>query len=240
MDRPIDKRYVLTAVQLIGPIIAIWAMFQYFTLLWFVASLVMFFLMRMIGGSLFYHHIHCHRTHSVHPIIEYIGTALGFYGSLIPPAEFCITHFNHHKYADTDLDPHPYGKQGWRTLFPILWNVNDQVDFKSVIRLRRNKVVTLFSDKYWVLVALPLLLLLFSLPAFLFLFLIPCTLSIWSASISTMNHDENGPINRGFWYGIVSGAEHMHKNHHDHPTDTNEQGWIVALADLIFTKRVKT
>lgn len=236
MDQQFDKRYVLTIIQLIGPVITIWALMTYATFVWIAAALVVFFMMRIIGGSIFYHRIHCHHTHNVHPLIEFIGTTFGFYGSLIPPADFCMSHFNHHKYADTDLDPHCHSTQGWKTLFPILWKVADQVDFRTIIRLRRNKIVGLFSEKYWRLVPLPLLLLLVSPQAFLFLFLIPCTLSIWSTAISTMNHDKNGPKNMGFWYGIVSGAEHMHKNHHD---DISGEGWIDTITNAIAIKRVK-
>lgn len=193
--------------------------------------------MRIVGGAIFYHRILCHRTHDVHPVTEFVGTALGFYGSFIPPLDFCMIHFNHHKYADTNLDPHCHGTQGWRTVFPILWNIDQQIDFRAVVRLRKNKIVNLFSKKYWLMISLPFLLLLVSLEAFLFLFLIPCTLSIWSAGISTMNHDEHGSKNMGVLYGIVSGAEHMHKNHHD---NIPEEGWINMITDIIATKRVKT
>ena len=237
MDQQFDKRYVLTAIQLIGPFVMIWALMHYATLAWVVASVIMLFLMRIVGGSIFYHRILCHRTHDVYPMIEFIGTALGFYGSFMPPADFCITHFNHHKYADTKQDPHCHSTQGWRTMFPILWNITNQVDFRTVIRLRKNKIVSLFSEKYWLMASLPFLLLLFSTEAFLFLFLIPCVLSIWSAAISTMNHDKNGPKNMGFWYGIVSGAEHVHKNHHN---DISDEGWINTIANIIAKKRVKT
>jgi len=237
MDQQFDKRYVLTTIQLIGPFIVLWALLQYATLAWVAVAMIMLFLMRIVGGSIFYHRILCHHTHDVHPTVEFIGTALGFYGSFMPPADFCITHFNHHKYADTEQDPHCHSTQGWRTMFPILWNITNQVDFRTVIRLRKNKTVNLFSEKYWLVASLPLLLLLISPEAFLFLFLIPCTLSIWSAAISTMNHDENGAKNMGFWYGIVSGAEHKHKNHHD---DISDEGWINTVANIIAKKRVKT
>jgi len=237
MDQQFDKRYVLTAIQLIGPFVMIWALMQYATLAWVAASMIMLFLMRIIGGSIFYHRILCHHTHSANRVTELVGTTLGFYGSFIPPLDFCMIHFNHHKYADTNLDPHCHSTRGWRTMFPILWNVDQQIDFRAVVRLRKNKIVNLFSEKYWLMISLPLLLLLISPQAFLFLFLIPCTLSIWSAAISTMNHDENGAKNMGFWYGIISGAEHMHKNHHN---DISNEGWINTITDIIATKRVKT
>jgi hypothetical protein len=43
----------------------------------------------------------------------------------------------------------------------------------------------------------------------------------------------------GFWYGIISGGEHMRKQHHEQPFDTSKEGWINTIADIIATKRVK-
>ncbi len=55
MGHHLDRRYVLTVMQLISPFIAIWALIQYATLLWICVALVMFFLMRVVGGTITYH-----------------------------------------------------------------------------------------------------------------------------------------------------------------------------------------
>ena len=241
MGHTIDRRYALTLVQLMGPFIALWALWTYATLPWLAVTLVMFFLMRTVGGVVTYHRIHSHRTHTMHPVMEFIGTALGFYGSFTSPVEFCATHNNHHKYVDTDKDPHPHMIKGWRTLFPILWNDStpSHGDVRTIVRLRRNKITNLFYEHFWLMLLPPFLLLLISVQAFFFIYFVPFTMSIWSAAYSTFNHDENGAKNMGFWYGIVSGGEHWHKWHHDHPYDTSGEGWLNTVADFIATKRVK-
>ena len=240
MDAKIDRRYLLTITQLISPFIAMWALIQYATFLWILVSLLMFFLMRVIGGSITYHRIHNHRTHTMHPIMEFICTALGFYGSLASPLEFCVSHDNHHAHHDTDKDPHPYHLKGWKILFPILWNYDiGRANFRTIVRLTRNKITNFFHEKYWVLLLLPFLLLLVSIPTYLFVYFVPLTLSIWSTGIASLNHDMNGPKDMGFWYGIISGGEHMHKQHHERPFDTSKEGWINTITDTIAVRRVK-
>jgi len=49
----------------------------------------------------------------------------------------------------------------------------------------------------------------------------------------------NGPKDMGFWYGIISGGEHMHKQHHERLFDTSKEGWINTITDIIATKKVK-
>jgi fatty-acid desaturase len=239
MGHSIDRRYALTAVQLLSPLIALWALFTYATLPWLAVTLVMFFLMRTVGGVITYHRIHSHRTHTMHPVMEFIGTALGFYGSFTSPVEFCATHNNHHKFGDTEKDPHPHTMLGWKTLFPLLWNDSEPTsgDIRTVVRLRRNKITNLFYERFWIMISLPFLLLLVSPQAYFFIYFIPFTMSIWSAAYSTFNHDENGAKNMGFWYGIVSGGEHWHKWHHDHPYSTEGEGWLNTVANLIANKR---
>lgn len=239
MGHKIDRRYALTAVQLLGPFVALWGLITYSTPIWIAVALVMFFLMRTVGGVVTYHRIHSHRTHQMSPPVEFICTALGFYGSFTSPVEFCATHNNHHKYVDTEKDPHPHTLIGWRTLFPILWNEStpSHGDVRTVVRLRKNKITNFFYQYFWPLTFAPLLLLLISPQVFFFVYFIPFTLSIWSAAYATFNHDEDGAMNRGFWYGIVTGGEHMHKWHHDHPYSTEGEGWLNTVANLVARKR---
>jgi fatty-acid desaturase len=236
----INRIHALTTAQLTIPFVAIWAIIYYATLPWILVSLMMFFFMRVIGGAITYHRIHNHRTHTMNPIMELVCTAFGFYGSLMSPLEFCVSHDNHHKYHDTDKDPHPCKLKGWKVIFPILWNDSlSSENLRTLVRLKRNKIVNFFYEKYWFLLLLPFLLLLISLPAYLFIYIVPLALSLLSTSTASLNHDENGPKNMGFWYGILSGGEHMHKHHHDRPYDTSKDGWINTVTNIIATKRIE-
>jgi fatty-acid desaturase len=237
----IDRRYALTAWQLIGPIISIWALYTYFSWSWIVIALVMFFLMRCIGGVITYHRILSHNTHTMHPVVEFIGTGLGLYGSFTSPIEYCAVHTNHHKFVDTNKDAHPHSLIGWKTLFPLLW-INsgpDSGDVRTVVKLRRNKIAVFYYKYYWYILALPLLLLILTPQCFLYLFVIPSTASVWSASYSTFNHDETGPVDRGFWFGILTCGEHKHVWHHNNPYDTSGEGWLDIVINLVAKKNLK-
>jgi stearoyl-CoA desaturase (delta-9 desaturase) len=234
-----DKRYFILLMQLIGPPISLWALFTYSTPVLVVTALVMFFLMKCIGVTITYHRIHAHRTHMLTPITEFVCTALGFYGSSISPIEFCGSHNNHHKYVDTDKDPHPHSIMGWKSLFPVFWNNSAPTsgDLRTMVRLRRNKTTNLFHTHYYKLILLPFVLLFVSTPVYFFVYFIPMTMTMWAGSYATFNHDETGPINRGWLFGIVTGGEHYHVWHHSHPNDTSGEGWLNSVANLIGKKR---
>lgn len=177
----------------------------------------------------------------MHPVVEFLSTGLALYGSLTSPIEYCAVHTNHHKFTDTDKDPHPHHLIGWKTLFPQLW-INSgpkDGDVRTVVRLRKNPISMFYYKYYWYVLSLPLLLLFVSPELFLFGFAIPATASVWSASYSTFNHNETGPVDRGFWFGILTGGEHKHVWHHNNPQSTEGEGWLNTIINLIATAQFK-
>lgn len=236
----VDRRYVILIAQLITPFIAAWAIFYYATIPLMILALVMWFLMRCIGSVITYHRIHGHNTHAMHPVVEAICTALGFYGALSSPIQFCSVHTHHHKYTDTEKDPHPFNLKGWKVLFPIFWNDSGVAagDLRTIVRLRKNKIANFFHEYYWLLLPLPLLLIFISWEIFLFAYMVPLAFTLISLAISTLNHDKNGgPKYMGELFGIITLGEHHHKWHHDHPNDTTGEGWLNTVIELIAKKR---
>ena len=236
-----DRRYTLLIAQLVTPFITILALWKYATFPLVALSLVMWFMMRCVGSVITYHRIHGHMSHTMHPVVEFICTALGFYGSLSSPMQFCSVHTNHHKYTDTDKDPHPYNIIGWKVMFPVFWYDAGKAagDLRTVVRLRRNKIANFFHDYYWYLLPLPLLLILISWNAFLFAYVVPLGMTLWSLGLSTLNHDKNGGAKyMGELFGILTLGEHHHEWHHNNPSDTSGEGWLNMVINLIATKRV--
>lgn len=225
-----DKRYILTAFQLIGTPIAIWALITQSTPFLLAASLFMFFMYKCVGVVVTYHRILCHRVGKMNPILQFICTALGFYGSLLSPVTWAGVHINHHKYVDTEKDPHSPTHLGWKGWFSILWV--DSVDLKVMARLKRDPICVFFHKYYYALILVPLVLLIWP-SVFLFFWFIPANMSLWSQHLTVYNHDENGAMNRGKIYGFLSMGEHHHKWHHDHPNDTSGEGWIHNLTKLL-------
>ena len=219
-----DKRYILTSFQLFGTPIAIWAALTYGTVQLLAFSLLMFFLYKCVGVVVTYHRILCHRAGKMNPVIQFICTAFGFYGSFLSPMTWSGVHINHHKYVDTDKDPHSPTHIGWKGWFSVFWV--DSVDLKVMARIKRDKISNFFHEYYYSLLLIPVVgLILFPIP-FLFGWLIPANLSLWSHHVSVYNHDETGAKEMGKLFGFLTMGEHHHKWHHDHPNDTSGEGWI--------------
>jgi stearoyl-CoA desaturase (delta-9 desaturase) len=237
----IDKRYLLLLAQFLAPIVAVWAVYTYATIPLLLISGVMFFLMRCIGSVITYHRILGHRTHRMHPFVEFVGTALGFYGSLTSPINFCAAHTLHHKFPDTEKDPHSVKLIGWKVMFPIFWlnSSTSSGDLRTVVRLQKNKNASFFHKYYWYLLLVPFSLLLISPQAYLFGYVVPLALSLISLQISTLNHDDHGAKPMGALFGIITCGEHHHKWHHDNPSDTTGEGWLNTVIELIATRNVK-
>lgn len=233
-----DKAKFLFALQLTLPVLALWAIVVYGSIPWLAASIVIFLLFRCIGYTLTYHRVITHQTHIMHPVVEFLGLALGFYGSMSTPLAAATLHMNHHKYMDTPRDPHSPKYIGWRAWFPLFWVDKDKGDHKTALRLSKNPRVMFFQKHYWLLMCVPLVLLLISLKAFLFIWVVPAAASLVTLSWSTFNHDNNGPMSRGIIFGILTGGEHHHKWHHNHAMDTSGEGFVDVILGLIAKRRM--
>lgn len=225
-----DKRYVPAFLQTVGFAVSVWAVASMATIPLLLCSVVMFYLYTLIGVVITYHRILAHRVGKMHPVVEFICTGLGFFGTLVSPVLYVGAHINHHKFMDTERDPHSPHHLGWKTLFAILWVEGG--DMKSMLRMRRNKISN-FYDKYsYPLLFVPLILLIWP-KVFFFFWLIPMVASLWSQHMTTHGHDENGPKTMGLLYAIFSCGEHHHRWHHDHPNDTSGEGWIHYITKLL-------
>ena len=207
-------------VQTFGFAAAIWAIITMSTWQLLLCSLIMFYLYNFIGVVITYHRVLAHRVGTMHPIVEFICTGLGFFGSLVSPVLYVSTHINHHKYMDTEKDPHSPKYLGWRTFSSIFWVKGG--DRKTIVRLKRNKISN-FYDEHSYLIFLPLLLL-FWPKVFFFFWLIPVVATLFSQYMATWGHGEDGPKSLGLIYGILSCGEHHHKWHHENSNDTSGEG----------------
>lgn len=229
------KAYFLFILQCILPPLALLALTKA-TWYWLVVAIIIFFLMRCVGYTITYHRIITHQTHRMHPAVESLGLLLGFYGSMSTPLESASIHNNHHRFMDTPRDPHSPKYIGWRAWFPLFWVEKDKGHMSTIRRLSKNPRVMFFQKYYWILALLPLALLLISLEVFLFIWLVPAAFALITLSWSTFNHDDTGPIDRGWLFGILTGGEHKHIWHHSNATSTKGEGWLNWIVELICLK----
>lgn len=141
--------------------------------------------------------------------------------SLVKPMNYIIGHRLHHKYSDSDSDPHANSLGFWNLLIGN-FNLPGPNAFVSVKDIFRQKDIMFVSKYYYSLYFLNLLIFWFInhdivLLSFLFLnlkILINTTLFNW------MTHGGKkvqSPINLPLWTVFILGywGEHNHKNHHN-------------------------
>ena len=231
----IDRRHVTTFMQSISIPVLAYALINFNLYLSFL-SIFIFILMRFIGSVVTYHRLVGHNLAKLPKWLETIFIGLGFYGSLSTPIDFCAIHSLHHKFVDTEKDPHPVKFMNWKVMFPILWKYGSSPigDLRTVVRLRKNSVIVFIQDYYWFLCSLPLLLLLISFNTFFYVFLFPCCLSILSLSLSTLNHDKDGPKDMSLLFAILTCGEHKHIAHHNNPV-TADEGFVTKFINFLKT-----
>lgn len=79
---------------------------MYFTWNMFALTIFMYFLIFGFGVSLTFHRSITHRALDLHPFIELIGKFFASVGGTGSPISWVLIHRAHHKYSDTDQDPH--------------------------------------------------------------------------------------------------------------------------------------
>lgn len=186
--------------------------------LWWCVPLVICTISMLMGVTVGLHRLFCHaafRTSRLwHVVLAYVGT-LAVYGSSI---QWAGMHATHHKFSDTENDPH---YSGWRYLF---WKKNRRTTFnrRVVSRLYREPLHRFLHNWYAVIIGSTIVALgLISPSALVFCYLAPLGwLHFVGSAHQVFAHDDKGPKDQ--WYLeflLFTGGEWLHKHHHDHQRD---------------------
>jgi stearoyl-CoA desaturase (delta-9 desaturase) len=206
----------------------------------FLLLFLFFYLWHGLGITIGYHRLLAHRALRCVPIFEYVfvvGGYLAFQGS---PIWWAAIHRAHHRYSDTDLDPHSpkkgirYALLGWLFDSSYLPHLNLATHCKDLIK---NKFYKLLEPRGGVIhanalnllinIAYRALLLYFfgwlvfwaNITASIGVFSIPqllnvaCHLPKWGYR-NFQNGDDSVNI---WWVGILALGEGWHNNHHAYP-----------------------
>ncbi len=87
---------------------------------WFCLSLVCVFAFLWLGQEMYCHRFLSHASFEMPKKWQRACALLSVYNLFGNPIGIASTHVNHHKYSDTDLDPHPasYPVQSWLWIYP--------------------------------------------------------------------------------------------------------------------------
>lgn len=215
---------------------------------WLIALCVYFFAVT-IGGTITLHRLLAHKSFVAPKWFEYLGSTVStLCGSSVSALAWVALHREHHRYTDTEKDPHSPKFYGyWRVQFRDTKLPN----FKYIPDLARDKVHVFLHNYHWPLVLVyAFIVYCFDPRALLYFWLVPGILVWHGGSLTnTLNHSPigyrnyksgddsiNNPIS-----GILVSGEGWHNNHHSYPQDPKlghkwwefDLGWqIIKLVRL--------
>jgi len=208
-----------------------------------------------IVGSAVVHRIFSHRVIDIKsPIAQFV---LGYISSvtiITPPISWAGNHHLHHKFSDTQLDPHSPVQIGfWKSL--LFFNHQDFSDIVSKLSIRDTKQLLvsikhltkskplMFLEKHFTKVLAFHMLIMASLGVeyFIYLFCIPVFVSHLAEVFVVANHggflggspsDKNHKAYNRFWLWPLAGLEYNHADHHDNPRNDDLFNTIIRKVSI--------
>lgn len=171
-------------------------------LLFFSWEVIALGLFVTIFVSLFAHYLYIHRIFTHHHFkwsakMNRFGQFCFCMLNLGSPAVYSAVHINHHKYSDTEKDPHP---PSWKALLS-LWGDSFKPDIKT---LKKNKPLDYFYDTYFYIACLSVIFTPYLVVG-----------GHWhSKLVTTLVHLNGKPTNVRWAYPVMLGEE-MHERHHN-------------------------
>jgi stearoyl-CoA desaturase (delta-9 desaturase) len=235
------KIYWLFVFQLICAISLV-PMFMYATWQNWLVTLVVYSFYGCIGATAIFHRLLTHKAYEAPKWFEYFGTLCGTLGGYGSSIAWVAIHRAHHRYVDTDRDPHSPTYKGWFNVqFLIMFN---QPSIKLVPDLLRSKFHLMMHNYYWLVHAIYAGILYYIDPfAVVYAHLVPSFLIFhagglinnWGHTWGWQDHtgkdtSRNNPI-----LGYLVFGEGWHNNHHNDPKKWNfsEKWWQLDLAALL-------
>lgn len=246
------RMYSIVPVQIFG-LYAIYKLF--FDIVpdwWPFATLIGYICIMMIGVSACYHRLLSHKGFTVNSVVKKIMlwfAAISCQGSPI----FWVTIHRgyHHRYSDTDKDPHSPIHGFWHSYILWMFKIRDgDHNIKYVVDLLRDNDVLFFHKYYnYILWISNLLILLISFDLWLYGVMLPAFLTFHSFAFQTsMNHSKkygyrnsvtrDDSVNVLWLWPLILG-EAWHNNHHEDAMNPNYGGrrwweldptfWIIQL-----------
>lgn len=197
---------------------------------WLVA-LVMYFILNGLGMIMTYHRLLTHRSFQCPKWFEYMMsfiTTFSFTGSAIT---WIAIHRKHHKYADTDKDPHSPDHMGfWRVQF---FTAFAEVEGRYATDLMRDNFYKWQHKHYTKIILIGLILCTLINPMLtIYAMLFPAALTLFFGTlVLSWAHKDYKP-RTVLWLAFVTFGDAFHDIHHDYPNKYRLHkydliGWII-------------
>lgn len=197
---------------------------------WLIA-LSIYFLTGCIGITMTFHRCLTHQSFKFrYKWMERLGSYLGSINGTGSPLAWVMVHWEHHKHADTDKDPHSPDKG-------LLFLKNDKYDnikFNLVEyrHILKDKFQILLHQYYFLFIILHIVILAFCFGTYglYYGFIVPTLIGIITSIInntfahSTLGYKrykQDNDSSNVWWVALLTFGEGLHNNHHAEPWDWN-------------------
>ena len=182
----------------------------------YLIALFMYFINGCLGMIMGYHRLLTHRSFECPVWFERFITLCATIGLTGPAIDWVAIHKAHHRFADTEKDPHSPDHLGvFRVHFLTMFT---KVDIKYAGRLLKDKFL-LFQRKYYFVLNLIYATALFFVDPFalIYAWLFPAAILILlGTSVLSINHRNNKPHDN-IIHGLLTWGEGFHETHHENP-----------------------
>ena len=230
--------YIVTIVSL--PVIQFsWTMFA--------LTIFMYFLIFGFGVSLTFHRSITHRALDMHPVLEMIGKFFASIGGTGSPISWVLIHKAHHKYSDTDRDPHSA-----KDVLKYLIGKYPTVSAKGMRRLAQSKFNKIMHRHYYlIMLAYGAVWATLGFEYFCYGFVYPMVLTMvaghlvnwYTHSNYILNyrlHDTKDTSQNNAIIGVLTWGEGFHNTHHRYAGRANfSMRWWELDVTFLFAQLLK-
>jgi fatty-acid desaturase len=239
---------VLSIIQIVTTLLTVAGFFYFdFNISWILITILFYFLYSGIGVSMMMHRYWTHRSFEFKSnSLKWIFTWFALMAGRGSVLGWVYVHREHHKYSDTDKDPHAPKTAKWRVFLPHLLNYGKHVN-KFLIKDLLDSIQIKINEYY---VALILLWVVFlatiSLETLYFAWIVPVAVTqlvlnsfIYFGHTHGYTNHETADESKNLWpFALLFWGEGWHNNHHRNPGRWNNQSkwweidpvaWVIRL-----------
>lgn len=208
----------------------------------FALSVFMYFLLFGFGVSMTFHRSLTHSAIKMHPVVEVLGKFFASMGGTGSPISWVLIHRAHHKYSDTEKDPHSA-----RDVLKYLVGKYPQVSSKGIRKLAQSKF-NKFIHRHYYLVILGYGAVWATLGAdyFCYGFIYPMVLNMFAGHLvnwfshsdykfNYRLHDTKDTSQNNILIGLITWGEGFHNTHHRYPARSNfsMRWWEIDITFIV-------
>ncbi len=196
-----------------------------------ILAIFLYFMYNGIGMIMTYHRLLTHRSFKCPLWWEYFGTAMATLSLTGSAITWIAIHRKHHKFADTDQDPHSPDHLGfWRVQFCTAFA---PVEGRYAKDLMRSKFYQ-FQHKYYLHIVITTMVIMALISPMLLVYglLFPAGLTLlFGTLVLSWAHKDYHP-RTVWWLAILSFGDAFHDIHHEHPNKYKLHkydlvGWLI-------------